>query len=323
MKTLIDIESAPVFAIPALDVHGQASVRYGMLVEGAQGWGEFSPPAQSPPQVDLRWATAATEAGTVGWPDPVRGRIPVAVPVPAVGADSAHDIASRSGCHAADVAVAGYPDSLADDIARLEAVRDALGPAAEIRADPAGGWDVDTAAATIPLLDRAAGGLQYVEQPCGSIEQLAEVRRRVAVPIAVDESIRHALDPGALPLADAADIAVLTCAPMGGVRRALRISEAYGLPCVVSSPGETSIGLAAGLALAGALAELPFACGLGARLVSGGDLVAESRSLVPVDGHLPVAPMPPAPDPQMLARYAVTDPDTVTRWRNRLRVAAA
>ena len=247
--------------------------------------------------------------------------MPVAVPVPAVDPSAAHDIAARAGCRSADVAVAAHPASLAEDVARVEAVRDALGPGAAIRCVANGGWDVDTAVTAIAALDRAANGLEFVAQPCRDVDELAAVRRRVDVRIAVDQSIRLADGPRTLALADAADVAVLACGPLGGVRRALRLAEACGLPCVVASAGETSVGLAAGLALAGALPELDFACGLATRLVVGGDLVGETRSLAPVDGHLPVAPMPPAPAPELLDRFALRDAARIRWWRDRLRTA--
>ena len=148
---------------------------------------------------------------------------------------------------------------------------------------------------------------------------MAEVRRRVHVRIAVDESIRDADDPFGLDLARAADVAVLTVNALGGVRRAMRLAETCGLPCVVSAEPDSSVGLAGGLALAGALPELPYACGLGTAAVLVGDLVSPGRSLIAVDGHLPVAPMPPAPDPALLAEFAVDDADRVTWWRERLR----
>lgn len=321
MKTLIDFETAAVFAIPMLDVDGHETVREGMLVEGPQGWGEFSPCPDADSAALTRWLTAAVEAGTVGWPDAVRGRIPVAVTVPAVDAARAQLIVLESGCASADVTVGVYPGSLDDDIARLEAVRDVLGPAGAIRCDAKGRWDIDTAVAAIATLVRAAGGLDYVEQPCATVAELAAVRRRVDVRIAVDESLRNAPDPRAIALTDAADVAVLSSGPLGGVRRALRVAEACGLPCVVSSAMETSVGLAGGLALAGVLPELQFACGLGTRRLLDGDVVTPSRSLLPVDGFLPVAPMPPAPDPDLLEEYALTDPSKVSRWRERLRAA--
>jgi o-succinylbenzoate synthase len=313
MRTLIDFDAAPVFAIPVLD----GGVREGMLLEGPQGWGEFSPPAATGEHELVRWLTAAIEVGTVGWPDPVRGRVPIAVTVPAVDPDRAREIVIGSGCATADVTVATRPGSLADDIARLEAVRDGLGPGGAIRVDANGAWNVDTAVSSIAALASAAGGLEYVEQPCRTIDELAAVRRQVDVRVAADQSIRYA--PGPLDLSNSVDIVVLTCAPLGGTRRALRVAETCGLPCVVSSAMETSIGLAAGLALAGALPELPFACGLGTRMLLGADLVAPSRSLIPVDGYLPVAPMPAAPDPQLVQRFEITDPAAVARWRQRLR----
>ncbi len=319
MQTLIDFDGAPVFAIPQTADTGAATVREGMLVEGPQGWGEFSPAADANPAVLGRWLTAAVEGGTVGWPDPVRGRIPVAVRVPAAGAAEAHRLVTESGCRTADVVVGYGP--LADDVARVEAVRDALGPSGSIRCDANGRWGIDDAVAAIGALTRAAGGLQYVEQPCATTEELAAVRRRIDIPVAVDESLRNAPDPSALELSGVADIAVLSFGPMGGVRRALRIAEACGLPCVVTSTGETSVGLAGGVALAGVLPELPFGCALGTRTLLAGDVVAEARWLIPADGHLPVAPMAPAPDAELIRRFALTDPDRVAWWRQRLRDA--
>lgn len=313
MKTLIDFDRAPVFAIPLIDSVDGVGVREGMLIEGPQGWGEFSPRHDGDDLV--RWLTAATEAGTVGWPDARRGRVPIAVTVPAVSAARAHEIVSASPCRTVAVEVGHGEQALADDIARLEAVRDAVGPDGAVRCDAKGRWDVDTAGAAIATLDRAAKGLEFVVQPCSTRDELAAVRRRV--------DVRIAADPVATLLDDAADIVVLSCGPLGGARRALRVAEVCGLPCVVTSALETSVGLAAGLALAGALPELPFACELGTRSLLAADLVAASRSLLTTDGYLPVAPMSPAPQPDLLARYAVTDPQRVARWRDRLGAATA
>lgn len=323
MKTLINFEDAPVFAIPMIGGIGNTSLREGMLIEGPQGWGEFSPPASCDDLEAARRLTAAIEAGTVGWPDPMRGRIPVAVAVPAVDPTRAHQIAASTGCRTAEVTVADRQGSLAEDIARLEAVRDALGPDGVIRCDANAMWDVDTAVSTIKAMDKAACGLEYVEQPCRTLAELATVRRRIDVRIAAKVSFRPADDPLPAALADAADVAVLTCGPLGGVRRALVLAEACGLPCVVSSALETSIGLSAGLALAGALPELRYACGLATTSLLIGDLVAGARSLVPVDGYLPVAPMSPAPDPALVERYAVNDQGRVAWWRERLHTARA
>lgn len=317
MKTMIDFDQARVYAIPMVTRFRGIDVREGMLIEGPAGWGDFCAFPEYDDREAASWLTTAIEACTVGWPDPVRGRIPVNATVPAVGPEQAHAIVRESGCRTAKVKVADHADSLAEDIARLEAVRDAV-PDGQVRVDANGAWDVEAATAAIPLLDRAAGGLEYVEQPCATIDELAQVRRKVDVRIAADESIRRAEDPMKVAVAEAADIAVIKCTPLGGVRRALRVAEACGLPCVVSSALETSVGLSAGLALAGALPELDFACGLGTRSLLSGDVVGDARALAPVDGYLPVAPVTPTPDPALLDRYEMTDTARVQWWRDRL-----
>lgn len=318
MKALIDFDDAPVFTIPARDTYPGFDACEGILIEGPQGWGEFCPPRASSDLAAARWLTSAIEGGTVGWPDAVRGRVAVSVAVPAVSPEDAAAIVAGSGCRAADVRVTGGP-SLAADEARLGAVRAALGPAGSIRCAVEGSWDVDTAAEVIVVLDRAAGGLEFVQQPCATAAEVAAVRRRVEVRLAVDVS---SLTDGQA-LAQVADLAVLTVGPLGGVRRALRFAERTDLPCVVSTASgasETSIGLAGGLALAGALPEVPFACGLGTAAVLAGDIVSPGRALIPVDGYLPVAPMAPAPDPARLAEFSLDDAERIAWWRRRLSV---
>ncbi|MFO7191033.1 MULTISPECIES: o-succinylbenzoate synthase [Thermocrispum] len=317
MTSDIDFDGAHVYAIPMRTRFRGITVREGMLIRGPAGWAEFCPFADYDDVVSVSWLAAAVEQCAVGWPEPVRDRIPINCTVPAVDPVRAHDIAARSGCSTAKVKVADHPDSLSEDLARVEAVRDALGPNGAIRVDANGVWDVDTAVTHIRRLDRAAGGLEYVEQPCRTIEELAAVRRKVDVRIAADESIRRAEDPMRVAVAGAADVAVIKCTPLGGVRRALRVAEAAGLPCVVSSALETSVGLSAQLALAGALPELDFACGLGTLALLEGDVVADACSLRPTDGYLPVPRTPPAPDPVLLETYA-PDPARAAWWRDRL-----
>jgi O-succinylbenzoate synthase len=314
MKALIDFDGAPVFAIPARDGYRGFGGCEGMLVEGPQGWGEFCPPRSSSDLVAARWLTSAIEGGTVGWPDPVRGRVAVSVAVPAVNADHAGAIVAESGCRTADVVVTGQPD----DAERLAAVRAALGRNGAVRCLVPEAWDADTAAARIPRLDTAAGGLEFVQQPCASAGELATVRRQVDVPIAADVSD---LGSNGLALSEVADILVLDAASLGGVRRALRFAEKCELPVVVSGAGQTSMGLASGLALAGALPELPFASGLRTAATLAGDIVPAGRVLISHDGFLPVAPSAPAPDPRRIADFAVDDADRIARWRGRLQTA--
>ncbi|MGY2700600.1 MULTISPECIES: o-succinylbenzoate synthase [unclassified Nocardioides] len=299
-----------VFSLPMRTRFRGITVREGVLLRGAAGWGEWSPFLEYDAVVAEPWLRCAEEAAAGDWPAPVRSRVPVNVTVPAVGAEHARRIVADGGCRTAKVKVAEPGQSLADDQARLEAVRDALGPDGRVRIDANGGWDVDTAVAAIRLLDRAAGGLEYVEQPCASVEELAAVRRAVDVPVAADESIRRAADPYRVRELDAADVAVLKVQPLGGVRACLRIAEDIGLPVVVSSALETSVGIAAGVALAAALPELPYACGLATVQLLERDVVTDP--LLPVDGELPVRV--PIVDE---ARPAAA-PDRVAHWEARL-----
>ncbi|MGW4636119.1 o-succinylbenzoate synthase [Nocardia sp. NPDC004415] len=303
-----------VYAIPLRTRFRGITVREGMLIRGARGWGEFCAFTEYGDREAAGWLATAVEQAEVGWPAPVRDRIPVNCTVPAVDPVRAARIVRKSGCATAKVKVADHPESLGEDLARVAAVREAIGDGA-IRVDANAVWNVATAVRHIGEIDRAAGGLQYVEQPCATVEELAEVRRRVSVPIAADESIRRAEDPMRVAVAGAADVAVLKCTPLGGVRRAAAVAEAAGLPTVVSSALETSIGLSAQLALAGVLPSLEFACGLGTVALFEGDLVTES--LLPVDGWLPVPTVPPEPDPALLEKYRHPDPERVDWWSRR------
>ncbi|QYJ03791.1 o-succinylbenzoate synthase [Nocardioides panacisoli] len=294
------------------------TTREAALVEGPAGWGEWSPFLEYDAAVAAPWLRCAEEAAAGDWPAPVRDRVPVNVTVPAVDPATAHRIVTDGGCRTAKVKVGERGQSLAEDQARLEAVRDALGTAGHVRIDANGAWGVDDAASAIALLDRAAGGLEYVEQPCATVEELAACRRRVEVPIAADESIRRAEDPYRVRDLAAADIAVLKVQPLGGVRACLEIAEQIQLPVVVSSALETSVGLAAGVALAAALPELPHACGLATGQLLTDDVVDEP--LLPVDGALPV--VRPSVDPAALERCAAA-PDRVAHWQARLHAVQA
>ncbi|HTW14284.1 MAG TPA: o-succinylbenzoate synthase [Nocardioides sp.] len=307
-----------VVSVPMRTRFRGVTVREAALFEGPAGWGEWSPFLEYDAEVAAPWLRCAEEAAAGDWPAPLRDRVPVNVTVPAVGPDQAHAVVRRGGCATAKVKVAEPGQGLADDVARVEAVRDALGPAGRIRVDANGAWDVDAAVAAITALDRAAGGLEYAEQPCASVEDLATVRRRVDVPIAADESIRRAADPYRVRDLEAADVAVLKVQPLGGVRACLRIAEDIGLPVVVSSALETSVGIAAGVALAAALPELPYACGLATVQLLTDDVTPSS--LLPVDGALPV--VVPAVDPAALDRLAA-DPDRVAHWEARLAAVRA
>jgi O-succinylbenzoate synthase len=312
----VDFAGAVPFAIPLRTRFRGITVREGVLLRGDAGWAEFCPFPEYDDRVAASWLATAVEQATVGWPAPVRESVEINCTVPVVSPEAAAEIVTSSGCRTAKVKVADAPDSLDADLARVAAVRAALGPDGAIRVDANMAWDVPTAVTAIAGLDRAAGGLQYVEQPCPTIGELAAVRAKVHVPIAADESIRTAEDPLRVAVAGAADVAVIKCTPLGGVRRALAVAAAAGLPCVVSSALETSVGLAAQLALAGALPSLDLACGLGTVRLFTSDLVA--RPSLPVDGRLPVPRTPPEPDPDLLAAHRIIDPERAAWWAARL-----
>lgn len=291
--------------------------RSGVLLQGSVGWGEFSPFPEYGPAYASRWLSAATESATEPPPAPVRDRVAVNTTVPAVAPAVAHDLVAASGCRTAKVKVGAPGQDLAADVERVAAVRDALGPDGAIRVDANGAWDVETAVLSIRRLDRAAGGLEYVEQPCRTLDELREVRSRVEVALAADESVRTADDPLRIAGLDAADILVVKVQPLGGVRRALEVVDRAGLPAVVSSALETSVGLAAGLALAAALPDLPYACGLGTGTLLAEDVAVDP--LVPEAGHLTVRPV--EPDPALLDQTA-PPPEVAAELLHRMEAAA-
>jgi O-succinylbenzoate synthase len=234
---------------------------------------------------------AAEEAAIDDFPRAVRDAVPVNALV-----DGPFLVQDVRGFPAVKVKVRD-----AAGVALVRAVREAVGAGVGLRVDANGAWDVDTAVAMIGKL--APFGLEYVEQPCASLDELAAVRRRVDVPIAADECIRSLDDARELRMRAAADVVVLKQQPLGGVRAALAVAEAAGVPAVVSSMMETSVGIAAGVALAAALPELPYACGLATPSPLPGDVT--HSPLVPVAGALTVRRV--TPDADLIARYAVNE----------------
>jgi o-succinylbenzoate synthase len=297
------------YSIPMRTRFRGIDVREGMLLHGPHGWGEFSPFWDYDAPTSLPWLLAAVEACERGWPEPVRDRVPVNCTVPAVDPDRAVQVVRAShGCRTAKVKVAEPGQTFDDDLRRLVAVREELGDSGRLRIDVNGRWSVEEAVSSIERLGWL--DLEYVEQPCATVEELAEVRHRVDVPIAADESIRRADDPLRVAEMRAADIAVLKVQPLGGVRRCLRIAERIDLPVVVSSALETSVGIAAGVALAAALPSLPFACGLATVSLLEHDVVDDP--LVAVDGALQVR------RPEPVSGRGDADAATRERWAARL-----
>jgi len=282
------LEGLRVVSIPMRVRFRGLNVREVALVHGPKGWGEFGSFPEYDDLESSRWLAAALEAGWLGWPAPVRDSVTVNATVPAVPANDVGDILARyDGCSTAKVKVAERGQRLEDDVDRVAAVREVMGRQARIRVDANGGWTVGEASDALRRL--SVYGLEYAEQPCASVEELAAlrvalVRNGIDVLVAADESIRKASDPMRVVREEAADVIVVKVAPLGGVRAALAIAQECGLPTVVSSALDTSVGIRAGLALAAALPELTFACGLGTVELMAGDVT--DNSFVPVSGSI-------------------------------------
>jgi O-succinylbenzoate synthase len=305
------LDGARVVALPLVTRFRGIKVREAMLLRGPNGWTEFSPFTEYDDTEASAWLAAAIDFGWGATPPAVRDSIPVNATLPAVRPERVEEVLARfPEARTVKVKVAERGQTLQDDVARVRATRAFLGPVGRIRVDANGGWNVDEAERAAHALDPF--DLEYLEQPCATVDELADLRARLhdwALPIAADESVRKADDPLAVARAGAADILVLKAQPLGGVTAALRIAAEAGLPVVVSSALDTSVGLSMGAHLAAALPELEYDCGLGTAALLAADVTDDP--LVPVDGSIPVR------------RVEVTggneaSPDRTAWWTDRL-----
>lgn len=277
--------------------------RTGLLFQGPAGWTEWSPFPEYDDEEAANWLRAAEDIAQHGYPSPTWDQVPVNGIVPELPPEAAADRAIQTGCSTIKIKVAGE-GSLADDVARVRAVREAL-PEAKIRVDANGCWSLDEAREALRQL--APFELEYAEQPVAVVEDLARLRGG-PVKIVADESIRRAEDPYRVKELEAADAIVVKVQPLGGIRECLQMAKEIKLPVIVSSAVETSIGIAAGVALAAALPELPYACGLETVRLLEGDVV--DRPLIPENGFLtpPIVGL----TPEHADRYRADD--ETTRW---------
>jgi O-succinylbenzoate synthase len=328
------LRDAVPYALPLKRRFRGITVREGMLIRGPSGWGDFAPFDDYSPRGCALWLASAVEAAFGTWPEPRREIVPVNAIIPAVPADDAAALTRQAilefGCTTIKVKVAAMGEVLADDEARVAAVRHAADAAfasrgdqvhlapfgspsgsdgVRIRLDANGGWGAEDALRSLSRL--AAYGIEYVEQPCASIDETLVLRRALDLPIALDESVRFG-DPRAF---EAADIVILKVAPLGGVAAALALARTWGGPVVVSGALDSAVGLASGLALAAALTGDPPACGLGTGALLARDVI--SPPLLPFDGHLPVERIAPDLDALMAARDLIGD-QRARWWRQRL-----
>ena len=289
--------------------------REAVLIKGPEGWGEFSPFPDYPPQVTARWLASALESACSPLPLPVRDRIPVNVTVPVVPPETAAALVRESGASTAKVKVGDPNISIDEDEERLDAVVDALGPGGRIRIDVNAIWSLDEATRALEHLSRF--DFEYVEQPVATIGEMVELRRRVEVRLAADELIRLSPNPLEVIEQGVCDVVIVKVQPMGGVARVLSLINRIDMPVVVSSALETSVGIYGGLLVASLIDDLPYACGLATVSLLQGD--PTPHPLVTVDGFLDVRRVEPGR--VQLMRWA-PDRDRATEMMRRLRSAA-
>jgi O-succinylbenzoate synthase len=280
------LDRVHVVALPMRVRFRGITIREVALIDGPAGWGEFGAFVEYRPPEAASWLAAGIESAYQAPPTTRRDRIPINATVPAVAPERVPELLSRfPGARTAKVKVAEPGQNLNDDVMRVETVR---GLVPTVRVDANGGWSVDEAVSAAAAL----GPLEYIEQPCRTVAELAEVRRRIDTPVAADESIRKADDPLHVVRSGAADVAVLKVAPLGGTSALLKIAEQIDIPVVISSALDSAVGIATGLRAAAALPALRHACGLGTNRLFIQDVTDVAN---PADGYLPVEPVTPDP----------------------------
>lgn len=310
------LAAARVVSVPMRIRFRGVTHREALLLRGPAGWGEFSPFTEYDDREAVSWLRSAIEAAWEGFPTPVRSRVPVNATVPAVAAADVEPVLARFGAvTAVKIKVAERGQSIDDDVARVREVRRLL-PEANLRIDANGGWSTHEALTALEML--APYELEYAEQPVLDTTDLRKVRlemrrREIPVLIAADESVRKTEDPLRVAREDAADLIVVKVAPLGGVRRALNLVAQAGLPAVVSSALDTSVGITAGVALAASLPDLPYACGLATLSLMDGDV--SPVPLMPDAGWLPVRQV--TVSEELIERFQASR-DRVQWWLERL-----
>jgi O-succinylbenzoate synthase len=278
------------------------------LFKGESGWGEFSPFVEYQPSECVPWLLSAIEAATKPWPELHRSKVKVNGTIPALNAPSDLEriIETFPGVNTFKVKVG---ENLSEDIARLAKVRSHR-PNAKLRIDVNGSWSVATAITNLRAIYENIGAIEYVEQPCQSVEELRELKAKlkVNIPIAGDEVLRKSADPFKVDLSDAIDILALKVQPLGGIARAHKLAQHHKLPIVVSSALESAVGISHGLALAASFGEINFDCGL----ATGSLLSVNVGSLPIVNGEIEVKRIEPNFDGLEVS------PDRYKWWQDRL-----
>ena len=278
------------------------------LMQGPHGWGEFSPFLEYDDNECRPWLASAIEAATVARPARFRNEIAINGTIPELNDKKEIEALMQTYSEAKTFKVK-VGSNLSEDIARIALVR-TLAPQAAIRVDVNGLWNVDEALRNLYSYYENIGLLEYVEQPCATIEELLELKRKIKIPlrIAADEIIRKAADPFKVDLTDAADVVMLKVQPLGGIQRSLDIAAHHGLPVVVSSALESAIGIEYGLDLAASIRDLTFDCGL----ATGSLLASDVANHKILDGKIALGQISPQLDGLDVS------PDRFEWWKNRI-----
>jgi O-succinylbenzoate synthase len=296
------LESLRVVALPTTTNFRGVTVREVALIQGEYGWGEFSPFLEYDDAESAPWLACAIEAATTPKPKLYRTEVAVNGTIPALNDEVELEkiVDSYPGVTTFKVKVGSNAH---EDIARINTIR-SLRPGAKIRIDANGLLSVDQAVSLLQLV----GEIEYIEQPCATLEELRELKKRIDVKIVGDEVLRKAKDPFAVDLAGAIDYLMLKVQPLGGISRAHRLAEHHKLPVVVSSALESAVGISYGLILAASFEDMTFDCGLGT-----GSLLAKNVAELPiVDGKIHISDVVPH-----LEGLDVTA-DRFEWWKNRI-----
>ncbi|UYQ76665.1 o-succinylbenzoate synthase [Glutamicibacter sp. JL.03c] len=290
--------------------------REALLIKGPAGWGEFSAFVEYAPAEASRWLAAGIESAYKPFPEPLRATIPVNATLPAVAASEVGTVLEKYDApHTIKIKVAEKGQGLQDDLARVAEAR-RLYPQAALRVDANMGWNIGQAVHALKALSDYE--LQYAEQPVPGITGLAQVREQlrndgITLKIAADEAVRKHTDPLEVSRLGAADLMVIKAQPLGGITAVLDIAQQAELDVVVSSALDTSVGLAQAAALASALPELPYACGLSTGTLFSDDVCSEP--LLATAGYLSVRRV--HPDSEKLKRLR-PDQQRVDWWLRRV-----
>ena len=296
------LDSLRVVALPTKTNFRGVTVREVALFKGEQGWAEFSPFVEYEDEECAPWLACAIEAATVAKPHLYRTHVAVNGTIPALNdeADLERVVISFPGVKTFKVKVG---TDVSDDLHRLDVIR-TLRPNAAIRIDVNGLWSVDEA----EMFLNSVGEIEYVEQPCATIEELRELKQRVDVKIVGDEVLRKSTNPFEVDLTGAVDFLMLKVQPLGGIKRAHALAEHHKLPVVISSALESAVGINYGLMLAASFEEMRFDCGLGT-----GSLLAKNVAELPIiDGKIEISDVNPVLDGLDVSA------DRFEWWKNRI-----